>query len=871
MAPIFRKRLRCFYCGQRSPQTESGPVRKWHCKHCEAVNYLDEKGEITDPPADETNPEVYGPGASSPPFESVDFVDSGLFCSKCLRNQHLFTSALASYFPSPDDPAYSAYEREYPKFRKNLEERYPQVCENCESRVKARIRQAGYEAKADHLRRMMDRSKTGRAARKARNRNWRSLLVFAGAVCYWGSIAGQLAWNLLGALDGERVVVDEQHWLSISSLASCTKQAIETRQVGSHCSSGLTPYAGIALVLGILSLWWNPRLRMKVEGRTGRFVGLGEYYKVQLIVMVMRFVAWAVLKDPLMSGMQPTLPPTLHAFMMAFTILSVIVSRRIISYDTRPLALWSDNTPTTSPNQKPTTTSTLQSTGGKKSDAFGSLDSQLRAPRFPLEKLAAPRPTTEKGPVIPPTPPPEGEDMDWTPSLQPEIRPTISVHQRDQKSVFEGSSPFYGALPPAPKPPAWQLRNPTPQRLVEQVIEPNPFHRTPTQSQNQWGTGREMAREGVSDPVFAPPKFFPPSDHGATTGLETLFDQAFTIKSPEDEDSQDWQSTSNLTLFTPAKNNSSILFPCLRLGLLIVSIVAWLLAQADRIPIPGNYVEIASLGSASLIAGFALLETLKRPMAQWNGMEILVSVAELLAAVHLGGNLPRISFERQYFDRYGKSLLIFMVVQEALGLFSSQTAQRGAETQPQPTASSHPVHDAGHHGGENAAGNQISQSFSTQASVPSSLPSLSFSSSTVGSTTSSQASEPRPLSSSFSNYGPGVNPSLNSQLFNRASFNGNDINDNESDITDPLGPDSDTETTITTATTATTATNRAIRNLRLFSVENSPRGLKRQSDFGQGLSGLSLEDANSNPYRRTTRSQTLRQRQANLRYPLRGT
>lgn len=264
---------------------------------------------------------MYGPGASSPPFESVDFVDSGLFCSKCLRNQHLFTSALASYFPSPDDPAYSAYEREYPKFRKNLEERYPQVCQNCESRVKARIRQAGYEAKADHLRRMMDWSKTGRAARKARNRNWRSLLVFAGAVCYWGSIAGQLAWNLMGALDGERVVVDEQHWLSISSLVSCTKQAIKTRQVGSHCSSGLTPYAGIALVLGILSLWWNPRLRMKVEGRTGRFVGLGEYYKVQLIVMVMRFVAWAVLKDPLMSGMQPTLPPTLHAFMMAFTIL----------------------------------------------------------------------------------------------------------------------------------------------------------------------------------------------------------------------------------------------------------------------------------------------------------------------------------------------------------------------------------------------------------------------------------------------------------------------------------------------------------------------------------------------------------------------
>ena len=145
---------------------------------------------------------------------------SDLFCAQCVRNQHLFTNALASYFPSSDDPNYSAYEREYPKFRRNLEERYPQVCDKCEPRVKARIRQAGYEAKSDHLRRMMDRSKAGKAARKARQWNWRSLLVLAGAMCYWASIAGQLAWSMTSALPVEEPLRDPEDSLTSPSIAS---------------------------------------------------------------------------------------------------------------------------------------------------------------------------------------------------------------------------------------------------------------------------------------------------------------------------------------------------------------------------------------------------------------------------------------------------------------------------------------------------------------------------------------------------------------------------------------------------------------------------------------------------------------------------
>lgn len=42
---LFSKRLTCFYCGGRSNQpiqSLNKSVRKFHCEHCEADNYLDQ-------------------------------------------------------------------------------------------------------------------------------------------------------------------------------------------------------------------------------------------------------------------------------------------------------------------------------------------------------------------------------------------------------------------------------------------------------------------------------------------------------------------------------------------------------------------------------------------------------------------------------------------------------------------------------------------------------------------------------------------------------------------------------------------------------------------------------------------------------------
>ena len=252
----------------------------------------------------------------------MEFRESDLFCSQCLRNQHLLTSLLASYFPSTDDPTSAQYERDYDRIRKELESRYPQVCDSCEPRVRQRIRQAGYEAKADHLRRMMDQSRASKTARRERQRSWQSLLVYVGALCYWTSVFGQLAWDLMSALPVIYPLSASSLSLDFSaSLASCLWHTVKFRYLPGDCAVDLAPSAGFALLAGSLSLWWNPRIREKLEGKGGRFTGIGEYYQVQLIALVVRYVFWALLKDPAASGLEPRLPPALHMFMIIFTVL----------------------------------------------------------------------------------------------------------------------------------------------------------------------------------------------------------------------------------------------------------------------------------------------------------------------------------------------------------------------------------------------------------------------------------------------------------------------------------------------------------------------------------------------------------------------
>ena len=246
----------------------------------------------------------------SPVFGAAD---QTLFCQTCLKNQYLVTQNLADYLPAPNDTRYAEFESKYPEYRKNLEERYPQVCEDCEPRIRERIRETGYAAKTDYLRRMMDKSK-GSSTNRARWGN-KDTLACAGAAGLLVALAGQLLWNGLGALavpsDGLRSDDDT------TSLTSCILQAVSTSKTESSCDASAYPTATLTMCLGLACLWWNPTMRRRPLERA---VGLAEFYKLHFILAFARFVAWYVLGRQAEFQLDQSIVKAIHATMIAFNI-----------------------------------------------------------------------------------------------------------------------------------------------------------------------------------------------------------------------------------------------------------------------------------------------------------------------------------------------------------------------------------------------------------------------------------------------------------------------------------------------------------------------------------------------------------------------
>jgi hypothetical protein len=257
--------------------------------------------------------------------------------------------------------------------------------------------------------------------------------------------------------------------------------------------------------------------------------------------------------------------------------------------------------------------------------------------------------------------------MDWTPS-QHTFQPNSSFSRLEQLRPVIESSPFQGHLPPAPKPPSWQLRNPVRQPTVGRAEDrPNPFHHAPTlhpKINNHQGSWAAVNTENV----MAPPRFFPPSDFVADTGLEGLFNKTFSIADePAEVQKSRWSSTSRQdSRYSSTISGGTRSSHFLKFGLLLAALVVW--GGVQFFSLPGNGVEIAVLGVSFLIAGFSLVEALMKPLLVWNVPDAFLSLAELVACVYLATHLTRESYDRDFVGKVGRCLMAFMMGQEIIAL-----------------------------------------------------------------------------------------------------------------------------------------------------------------------------------------------------------
>ncbi|ETI21904.1 hypothetical protein G647_05974 [Cladophialophora carrionii CBS 160.54] len=495
MPVTLRQRLDCHYCGQRSKQTP-GKKRggRFQCEHCLAVNFFDENGEIADVPLEEAAPaqDLPQPVEADPLADGFSARDS-IFCSTCLKNQHIFNYTLSQYLPDPEEPDYDRLEAELPEYKKGLEQRYPQCCAKCEPRVRAQLQEATYNARSDHLRRVLEKSRQRRIASRW---GWRSLLVNAAGLGYFASLTAQILWHLYGSQ------ISSISPLEVNQPAECVRQ----RAFHSSCLDATEPLVGLSLVLGLLCVWWNPKWQEKLVNSEGRLIGLHQYYLMQLVLLGLRFSAWIIIFHLPVSLWVKAM---LHAcFAVALSVLAGWSVTRIVKVRFAPPINWHQDPAPLLTNQ--------QFIPPGRSESQGTQPLQDRP--FSVDSLAQPSKPTYQ-PWDPPTPPPDAADaMDWTPTQR-----TFQPQPKQVRYQSLDRTPFHGTLPALNARGVLKNNQNQKQPGREAIGLPPGFFDKPKT------TTLPPRQTALASEAMAQPTFFGHTRE-SDTGLEDIFDSVFSLR-----------------------------------------------------------------------------------------------------------------------------------------------------------------------------------------------------------------------------------------------------------------------------------------------------------------------------------------------------
>lgn len=382
MAPrSTRKKLYCHYCDCKSHLIFDGTVFQWDCSNCDASNYLDENGDITDPPVapENSTPSAirYATTYHSEPASSIS--DSNIFCALCLKNQHLFTSSLAQYYVDINNNQLEQKneDSDYHIFRQELERRYPQVCEKCEPAVLQRIKVADKTAKTDHLRLLMDKTRSGQL-KKSEN-SFFSIQTLGRT--FWNiGFYGQLIWNFTN------VITIFFHNSSGKTKDFLLHLGFDFLQPIFMVTTSRT-WAFRTLLCSILSIWWFPKPKNCKKDFTKRITGIKTWYFLQFLTICLRiFFHYVISLEVFFSNTNSSKIIFAHIANSLVTILFAIRANGSIKVDVTPL--WNSHLENIS--LRPQSVSTFD----EKSQSMGDILNQIESGSTSLQ-------TREMAPILP--------------------------------------------------------------------------------------------------------------------------------------------------------------------------------------------------------------------------------------------------------------------------------------------------------------------------------------------------------------------------------------------------------------------------------------------------------------------------------------
>ena len=131
----------------------------------------------------------------------------------------------------------------------------------------------------------MERTRERRVVYHSSSR--KSYIYFLGGVAWLASWAGQAVWNGIGLWVSKKgQIYDGIREVDMPlSRSSCLQQVIQGSVLSPGCVELADRLAYFALILGFVSILWNPRLQESLARRGGQIVGKRDYYFLQILFL----------------------------------------------------------------------------------------------------------------------------------------------------------------------------------------------------------------------------------------------------------------------------------------------------------------------------------------------------------------------------------------------------------------------------------------------------------------------------------------------------------------------------------------------------------------------------------------------------------
>ncbi|KAG5519141.1 hypothetical protein PMAC_002229 [Pneumocystis sp. 'macacae'] len=285
-------KLICFYCNfSFSKKCKKNP-KEWLCPKCQAKNYLDSKGNITDVPHHIANMNKHSNIRYSVP--SLKSIEQSPFCQTCIKNHSFIVNSLASYLPSEDHPDYHVYLSAFPSYRAFLEEQYPIVCDFCSSRVQEYLAKKNYIAKSNTLAGWLSNSQKTINSKRTLSQSFLRIRFFIWGlrgIGWWIITCSMVIYYILGTFIPSVFLKSPSETASfwnIKIISECLAIAFHKKKSFSNCLLFYKLFIRKLMVWGIFVILWDYTWISQILKPDHRVFGKNYYYICQIFIHIIR-------------------------------------------------------------------------------------------------------------------------------------------------------------------------------------------------------------------------------------------------------------------------------------------------------------------------------------------------------------------------------------------------------------------------------------------------------------------------------------------------------------------------------------------------------------------------------------------------------